>query len=97
MALAVQRVRKRVARLTASGGSGARRSAPVGLAFHEHDWIRLLRTVGLFVCRDRACLCCAVCPGCLGSLEVAQRLREGITGPLLYWCPVHDPSREEAQ
>jgi hypothetical protein len=56
---------------------------------HTHEWRKLPDSVGLFACRDRGCLWCAVCPGCLGSLDVAIRVRDGVVGMVLYWCPVH--------
>lgn len=60
-----------------------------GQGNHMHEWVRLPDSVGLFSCIDTACLCIAVCPGCLNSLEVALRAREGIAGVTLYWCLVH--------
>ena len=56
---------------------------------HRHEWRKLADSVGLFSCRDRGCLWCAVCPGCLGSLDVAIRARDGVVGMALYWCPAH--------
>jgi hypothetical protein len=56
---------------------------------HRHEWRRLPDAVGLFACRDRRCLWCAVCPGCLGSLDIAILVRDGVVGMALYWCPVH--------
>ena len=58
-------------------------------AEHEHGWVRLPGTVGLFVCRDESCLWVAVCPGCLGSLDVALRAEAGIVGMALFWCSFH--------
>lgn len=58
-------------------------------ADHRHVWMRLPGTIGLFVCRDELCLCAAVCPGCLGSLDVALRAEAGIVGMELFWCPFH--------
>ena len=74
----------------AGRGRGAGRVL-VGLALqdHRHEWRKLSDSVGLFTCVDRRCLWCAVCPGCLGSLDVAIRARDGIEGMALYWCPVH--------
>ncbi len=60
-----------------------------GQRTHTHVWVYLPDSVGLFGCMDRACLCIAVCPGCLNSLDVALRVREGIPGVVLSWCPVH--------
>ena len=54
-----------------------------------HVWRKLPDSVGLFACRDRGCLWYAVCPGCLGSLDVAIRARDGVVGMALYWCPAH--------
>jgi len=59
------------------------------LVSHEHRWERLSNMVGLFGCSDESCVWCAVCPGCLNSLNVALRVREGIPGVALYWCPEH--------
>ena len=56
---------------------------------HQHQWVRLPDTVGLFACTHPACLWVAVCPGCLHSLDVALRARAGIAGLALFWCPVH--------
>lgn len=56
---------------------------------HDHEWVRLPDSVGLFGCAEMTCLCIAVCPACLNSLEVALRAREGIAGVTLYWCLVH--------
>jgi len=61
----------------------------LALADHWHVWVRLPGTVGLFVCADEVCLWVAVCPGFLGSLDVALRARAGIAGLALFWCPVH--------
>jgi len=58
-------------------------------AGHEHAWVKLPESLGLYVCRDDACLWCAVCPGCLGSLDVALRVYAGIDGVMAYWCAVH--------
>jgi hypothetical protein len=58
-------------------------------AEHVHRWVRLPGTVGLFVCRDEACLWAAVCPGCLGSLDVALAAQVGIDGMGLFWCAFH--------
>jgi len=58
-------------------------------ADHRHVWVRLPGTVGLFVCGEETCLWAAVCPGCLGSLDVALSVQAGIVGMELYWCPFH--------
>ena len=54
-----------------------------------HAWRKLPDSVGLFACHDRGCLWYAVCPLCLGSLDVALRVRDGVVGMALYWCPAH--------
>ena len=76
----------------AAAGRG-RGSAGVAVAVagdnHSHEWRKLPDTVGLFSCVERGCLWCAVCPGCLGSLDVALRARDGVVGLALYWCPAH--------
>jgi hypothetical protein len=69
-------------------GSGGVLVASV-LDDHSHEWRKLPDAVGLFCCTDRRCLWCAVCPGCLGSLDVAIRARDGVVGMALYWCPAH--------
>ena len=69
----------------------------LALEDHWHCWRRLPDSVGLFSCRDRCCLWCAVCPGCLGSLDVALLLRDGIEGMALYWCAAHQGGGEDAQ
>jgi hypothetical protein len=56
---------------------------------HTHEWRKLPDAVGLFACADAACQWCAVCPACLGSLDVAIRARDGVAGMALYWCPAH--------
>lgn len=56
---------------------------------HEHCWQRLPGSVGLFACLDVYCPWCAVCPCCLGSLDVALLAQRGIEGMALYWCPAH--------
>jgi hypothetical protein len=61
---------------------------------HTHEWRRVPDAVGLFFCTDRRCLSCAVCPGCLGSLDVAIRARDGVVGMALYWCPAHQGGGE---
>ena len=74
----------------AGAGRGAG-GALVGLALadHRHQWRKLPDSVGLFTCADERCLWWAVCPACLGSLDVALRARDGIEGMALYWCPAH--------
>ena len=54
-----------------------------------HAWRKLPDSVGLFACRDRGCLWYAVCPVCLGSLDVALRVRDGVVGhgAVLVSCP----------
>jgi hypothetical protein len=69
--------------------SGRVSDGRVALADHGHVWVRLPGTVGLFVCREEMCLWAAVCPGCLGSLDVALRAQAGIVGMALFWCPFH--------
>lgn len=79
-----------LAQVAAGRGRGSV-GALVGLALedHRHEWRKLPDSVGLFTCADRRCLWCAVCPGCLGSLDVAIRARDGVVGLALYWCPAH--------
>ena len=76
----------------ASAGQG-RGSAGVAVVYagddHCHRWEKLPDSVGLFACRDRDCLWYAVCPSCLGSLDVALQVRDGVEGMALYWCPAH--------
>ena len=84
-----KRVLSALAQPAAAGrGSGG---ALVGLAAsdHRHEWRKLPDSVSLFSCTDRRCLWCAVCPACLGSLDVAIRARDGVVGMALYWCPAH--------
>lgn len=69
----------------ASGGD----RVVLAFAEHAHNWVRLPGTLGLFVCREEACLWAAVCPGCLGSLDVALRAEAGIVGLALFWCAFH--------
>ena len=57
-----------------------------------HAWRKLPDSLGLFACRDRGCLWYAVCPACLGSLDVALQVRDSVVGAwgmALYWCPAH--------
>ena len=76
----------------AAAGRG-RGSAGVAVALagddHTHEWRKLPDAVGLFCCSDRRCQWYAVCPACLGSLDVAIRARDGVVGLALYWCPAH--------
>ncbi len=60
-------------------------------AGHEHTWLRRQGTVGLFRCRD--CVASAVCPACLHSIDVALWVDQGVSGLLLYWCPLHQGQR----
>ena len=79
-----------LAQVAAGRGRGSA-GVLVGLALedHRHEWRKLPDSVGLFTCGERRCLWCAVCPGCLGSLDVAIRARDGVVGMALYWCPAH--------
>ena len=83
----------------AAGRGRGSRGVAVALGFddHVHQWRRLPDSVGLFACRDRRCLWCAVCPGCLGSLDVALLARDGIEGMALYWCAACARGGEHAQ
>ncbi len=56
-------------------------------ARHEHSWLRRRGSVGLFRCSG--CATSAVCPGCLGSIDVALWVDQGVSGLVLYWCPLH--------
>ena len=69
----------------------------LALEDHRHSWQRLPDSVGLFFCTDRRCLWCAVCPGCLGSLDIALLVRDGIEGMALYWCAACARGGEHAQ
>ena len=82
---------QQVVRPVAAGRGRAGVGVAVALACvdHAHDWQRLPDSVGLFCCMATCCQWCAVCPGCLGSLDVALRVRDGVVGMALYWCPVH--------
>jgi hypothetical protein len=76
----------------ASAGHCRGSSGAVAVYFeddHYHQWDRLPDSVGLFACRERGCLWYAVCPGCLGSLEVTLGVCDGVEGLSLYWCPCH--------
>jgi len=94
----MERVLPMVQPAAAGRGRGSR-GVVVALALedHQHSWRRLPDSVGLFSCADRRCLWCAVCPGCLGSLDVALLVRDGIEGMALYWCAVHQGGGEYAQ
>ena len=87
----LERVLSPVAAPAAAGRGRGSAGVAVGLAGddHTHSWRKLADSVGLFACRDRGCLWCAVCPSCLGSLDVAIRARDGVVGMALYWCPAH--------
>ncbi len=78
--------------LAPGNGDASRSGIPLGAVAgddHLHAWRRLPDAVGLFACRERTCLWYAVCPACLGSLDVALRVRDGVVGLALYWCPAH--------
>lgn len=70
-------------------GSGGLPLGGVAGDGHLHAWQRLPDAVGVFACRERGCVWYAVCPACLGSLDVALRVRDGVFGLALYWCPAH--------
>ena len=77
---------------SAAGGAGrGAGSVLVALAEadHLHEWRPLPESVGLFVCAARGCPWFAVCPGCLGSLEAALSVRDGLRDLVLYWCLEH--------
>ena len=78
----------------ASGGHGS--AVALALADHEHVWRRVPDAVGLFCCAGARCGWFAVCPACLGSLDAALRLRDGLPGMALYWCAAHSSSEEGA-
>jgi hypothetical protein len=63
---------------------------------HMHVWTRFPGSVGIFHCCDHSCLWCAVCPGCLGSIEVALQVRDSLPGLVLCWCSQHS-SRVEVE
>lgn len=82
----------------ASAGRGGSTGSPgvaLSLADHEHSWRRVPDSVGLFACTGTRCGWFAVCPACLGSLEVALRVRESLSRVALYWCPAHPVPDEE--
>lgn len=64
-------------------------AAPAPEPEHQHAWRKLPDSVGLFACTNACCSWCAVCPCCLGSLDVALVAQCGIEGMALYWCPAH--------
>ena len=86
-----ERVLSMLAQVAAAGHGRGSGGVLVGLALedHRHEWRKLPDSVGLFTCTDRRCLWCAVCPACLGSLDVAIRARDGVVGLALYCCPSH--------
>ena len=86
-----ERILAAVALPAAAGRGRGSAGVVVGLATHDHthEWRKLPDSVGLFCCADRRCLWCAVCPACLGSLDVAIRARDGVERLALYWCPAH--------
>ena len=86
-----ERVLSALAQPAAAGRGRGSARVVVGLAQddHTHCWHKLPDSVGLFTCIHRGCIWCAVCPGCLGSLDVAIRARDGVVGMALYWCPAH--------
>ena len=71
------------------GGSAGSVLVALGQEEHEHSWRRLPNSDGLFLCVEAGCRWFAVCPACLGSLEIALRLREHLSCMALYWCPAH--------
>jgi len=85
-----------LAQAAAAGRGRGSVGVVVGLAQddHLHRWRKLPDSVGLFTCTDRGCLWCAVCPACLGSLDVALRARDSVVGLALYWCPAHQGGGE---
>jgi len=85
-----------VAQVAAMGRGRGSAGIVVGLEQdeHRHEWRKLPDSVGLFTCADRTCLWCAICPACLGSLDVALRARDGVFGLALYWCPAHQGGGE---
>jgi Zn ribbon nucleic-acid-binding protein len=68
------------------------RAAP---ACYRHAWRRRQGTVGLFRCAT--CAASAVCPACLHSIDVALWVKQGVSGLLLYWCPLHQQRRMVAR
>ena len=86
-----ERALSRLPQVAAVGRGRGAGGVLAGLALedHQHEWRKLPGSVSLFTCTDRRCLWCAVCPACLGSLDVAIRARDGVVGLALYWCPAH--------
>lgn len=80
---------------SANGRDGSGPVVALSLADHEHSWRRVPDAVGLFACMGARCGWFAVCPACLGSLEVALRVCESLSGLALYWCPAHAVPDEE--
>ena len=76
----------------ADGGRVGRGGIPpvvVACEDHLHVWRGLPDSVGLFTSTHGDCRWFAVYPACLGSLDVALRVRDGLVGMALYWCPAH--------
>ncbi len=58
---------------------------------HVHRWLRVSGSVGLYHCTNgHECTDCAVCPGCLDSIDVA--VNAPYAGLVRYWCPRHASS-----
>jgi len=73
---------------TAAGGGRVADGVAVAVAFeHGHEWIHDSGMIGLFHCADLSCDGHAVCPGCLGSIDVA--LNAPAAGLVVYWCVLH--------
>ena len=87
----MERALSAVAQPAATGRGRGLSGMAVALASddHLHEWRRLPDAVGLFWCAGVGCQWFAVCPACLGSLDTALRVRDGLTGMALYWCPAH--------
>lgn len=71
-------------------------AAPAPEPEHQHSWRPVPSSVGLFACVDVRCSCFALCPCCLGSLEVALLAVRSIEHLALYWCPSHTARGEDA-
>ena len=82
------RAPRQPAAASAGRGSGGVMVA-LGSFDHLHQWRKLPDSIGLFVCAARSCQWFAVCPGCLGSLDAALAIRDGLLGMALYWCSLH--------